>query len=150
MFREANIGPAQPRLRMLIQQAFRLPALQPILPAGRVMAPDVPRDLRLTVSGDKRLTLTWLMPEGTDPRTTYRVWATTTHEDGRRESQLLVQGLRTPGCTLRLADFAEGDCIEFGVEAVNSHGRATPCQVPVEFNLANEHWQSASSKSTAR
>ncbi len=146
MFREANIGPAQPRLRMLIQDAFRHTALPLALRAGEPEKPGVPRDLKVSVSG-KRLTLSWLMPPDTDEHTTYRVWATTTHPDGKRESELLVQGLQTTSCALRIADFAEGDCLELGVEAVNSYGVSTPCVLGVEFNLANHHATSALTES---
>lgn len=137
MFREGNVGPRQPRLRTYIQQAFRHTSLLPELARGQASRPGVPRDLRLAVRG-RLLTLSWLMPPDTDAKTTYRVWVTTMHEDGSRESELLVQGLTQTSCTLRLADFAEHDCLELGVEAVNSFGVATACEVSVEFNLVSE------------
>lgn len=139
MFREANIGPRQPHLRTLIQGKFRHLGLPLQIARGERLKPATPVDLRLGVRG-RRLTLGWMMPEETPQTTTYRVWVTTTHADGSRHSELLVQGLRTPSCTLRLADFEESDCLEFGVEAVNSFGVSTPCLHSVEFNLAGHRY----------
>lgn len=137
MFREANIGPAQPYLRSLIQREFKTTALPLPLKRGKEQAPPQPTQLHLKVQG-KQLQLSWQMPDSTAPQVSYRVWATTTHEDGKRETSLLVQGLKSKGCNLRLLDFREQDCIEFGVEAVNPWGISTPCDQSVEFNLLQD------------
>lgn len=137
MFREGNIGPSQPYLRTLIQREFEKTAIVPALERGKATKPTQPRDLRLRVQG-KHLTLSWKMPTPQLKGITYRVWATTTHENGKRESLLLVQGLKTTECTLRLLDFKSSDCLELGVEAVNSFGVSTPCDMPIEFNLLQD------------
>ncbi len=138
MFREGNIGPAQPRLRTLIQRSFAQTAITPALERGLQNKPAQPRELQLTVQEGKRLKLSWQMPSGDRRGISYRVWATTIHPNGKRESMLLVQGLRSTECTLRLADFQMEDCLELGVEAVNRLGVATPCDKAVEFNLHQE------------
>lgn len=137
MFREGNIGSSQPYLRTLIQRAFEHTSLVPELERGRSSRPEMPRDLRLVVQG-QNLTLSWQMPSHTPASTSYRVWATTTHADGRRFSKLLVQGLKAKECKLRLHDFREHDCLELGVEAVNPLGVSTPCDKAVEFNLLQD------------
>ena len=53
--------------------------------------------------------------------TTYRLWAVTTDAHGRREASLLS---------------SDYDCIELGVEAVNTFGVSTPCTEGLELNLA--------------
>lgn len=137
MFREGNIGERAPRVRTLIQHEFRLPAVQPVLTRGLAHKPNAPQNLRLSVSG-QQLTLRWEMPQPIPSGTTYRVWATTTHESGAREALLLVDGLAHTQCTMHLVDFSEGDCLELGVEAVNTFGVSTPSVQPIEFNLAND------------
>lgn len=138
LFREGNIGPRQPYLRTLIQRAFKHTALVPPLSRGKATAPPQPKALQLRIQRDRHIVLSWQMPETTPETTTYRVWATTTHANGSRESVLLVQGLKNTSCTLRLQDFRTQDCLELGVEAVNPLGVPTPCDKAVEFNLEQD------------
>lgn len=137
MFREGNIGPRQPYLRTLIQREFKHTALVPPLKRGKATPPRQPQNLHLKVQG-KHLLLSWQVPNGQIPGVTYRVWATTIHENGSRESQLLVQGLRRTECNLRLLDFRRHDCLILGVEAVNALGVSTACDKAVEFNLVQD------------
>lgn len=138
MFREGNIGPSQPYLRTLIQREFKHTALVPPLERGLLSKPQQPTGLHITVQEGKRMKLSWQMPQGTTVGISYRVWATTIHENGQRESFLLVQGLTSTECMLRLLDFREHDCLELGVEAVNRFGVSTPCDRAVEFNLVQD------------
>ena len=138
MFREAHIGPKYPYLRTLIQREFKQLSLLPPLPRGLEQKPAQPKDLHLKVHA-KQLHLSWQMPQDYDrSKITYRVWATTTHPNGRRESVLLVQGLKDTQCVLKLNSFDIEDCLELGVEAVNSFGVSTPCDRSVEFNLLQD------------
>lgn len=137
MFREKNIGPSVPRLRTLIQRAFRATVLPIEFKPYRT---DVPRlsapvltDLKLD---GEMLTLKWRAGTGKRPLS-YRVWAKVTHADGRQEGLLLAEGLKHTQCTLRITEFPSEDCIEFGVEALDEWNRATPCVAPIEYNLAN-------------
>ena len=68
--------------------------------------------------------------------TTYRLWAVTTDAHGHREVSLLSATLRNPHCLLVMSDLIDYDCIELGVEAVNTFGVSTPCTVGLELNLA--------------
>lgn len=90
------------------------------------------------------------MPQEPTAGTSYRVWATTTHENGQKESILLVQGLSTTECTLRLLDFRLQDCLELGVEAVNRLGVSTPCDKAVEFNLVQDRITSEQHKQATK
>ncbi|KGN86594.1 glycoside hydrolase family 10 protein [Porphyromonas sp. COT-290 OH860] len=135
MFREANIGHKEPLMRTLIQHEFRHLAL-PLPLYGRAM-PRAGEPTDLTIEQDKNIIrLSWRMPIGST-KATYRVWAKITHPDGRTEGIMLVQGLKEQSCALRISEFPSEDCIELGVEAVNTAGVATACRMPVEFNLAN-------------
>lgn len=137
MFREQHIGPRLPEVRSYIQEQFAQQALYPALARGREFQPARPTDLKLTVTG-RHLTLSWSMEARSPSPITYRVWATTHYHDGRKESYVLAEGLSEERCTMRLADFDEGDCLELGVEAVNRLGVSTPCHVGVEFNLLQD------------
>ncbi len=133
MFREKNIGPEQPRLRTLIQQAFRLPALMPKLPRGKHPSLVAPSQLKVS-SQEGKVHLSW---QGVEHPlgVTYRVWCTIVHANGRKESQLLVQGLKQPSCILRLVDFSGGDSIVLGVEAVNALGVSQASTESIEYKL---------------
>lgn len=134
MFREGNIGPRQPYLRTLIQREFKHTALVPPLKRGKNNPPRQPQMLQLRVQG-KHLLLSWQVQGGQIPNVSYRVWATTIHQDGKESSQLLVQGLKTTQCNLRLTDLRLGERLLLGVEAVNALGVPTPCDKAVEFRL---------------
>lgn len=137
MFREGSIGPRQPYLRTLIQRAFKYPALVPPVARGRATKPGQPHNLHLKIKG-RQMLLSWEMPSRQRANITYRVWAITSRADGTKESILLVQRLKEQSCTLRLNNFREHDCLELGVEAVNPLGVSTPCDEPIEFNLAQD------------
>lgn len=151
MFRLAHVAPQYPRLRTLIQRAFAAPAVLPVLPRGKAegLRPAVPRDLRVAVQG-KLLRLSWLMPEDTPSNITYRVWTTVIYPDGRREHELLIQGLKQRSCAMRLADFSEASQLELGVEAVNSYGVATPCQRSLTLDLEKQRRLATVPENTGR
>lgn len=150
MFREGNIGPSQPLLRTLIQREFKQTALVPPLDRGLATKPPQPHALHITIQEGRKLKLSWQMPQEPTAGTSYRVWATTTHENGQKESILLVQGLSTTECTLRLLDFRLQDCLELGVEAVNRLGVSTPCDKAVEFNLVQDRITSEQHKQATK
>lgn len=133
MFREKNIGPREPRLRTLIQKAFRQTALYPRLSRGKYPRVAAPDQLQINTEEGK-LRLSW---QGVEHPLgiTYRVWCTIRHADGREEHQLLVQGLKQPSCTLRLVDFSGGDSMTLGVEAVNALGVSQASTQSVTYNF---------------
>lgn len=128
MFRTEHVGPRHPLLRTFIQRAFVAPSLPITIPRGRNSAPDTPRGITLEVKQHEVL-ISWMMPPETDANTTYRIWATANHQ-GQEQSFLLTQGLRAMSFTLPLNQLPQGKNISFGVEAVNTFGAATPCEVP--------------------
>lgn len=137
MFRDAHVSESRPYLRTLVQEEFKTLALYPELARGKATKPAVPRGLELKKEG-KYLTLSWLMPEQEQEGVTYRVWGTTIHSDGKRESFLIKQGIKDTACTMSLAGFIASDRLELGVEAVNRFGVATPCDVAVVFHFTQE------------
>ena len=136
-FREQHTSSRFPLVRQVIEEAFASTALPLALKRGEATAPAAPEGLHAVFVSKKEFNLSWTLPRGASTRgITYRLWVTTTDSHGRRTATLLAQGLRSPECRLTLEDFVGDDCAEFGVEAVNSFGVATPIAHGLELNLA--------------
>ena len=136
-FRETHTGGRFPAVRRIIQEAFKHPALPLAYPRGLAHKPAAPKHLDAAVGQDGTILVRWSMPrEASADGTTYRLWAVTTDAHGRREASLLSSTLRNPHCLLMMSDLIDYDCIELGVEAVNTFGVSTPCTVGLELNLA--------------
>ncbi|MBF1373944.1 MAG: hypothetical protein HXN15_01665, partial [Porphyromonadaceae bacterium] len=59
----------------------------------------------------------------------------TTDESGAKHATLLAPRLTSPQCKLVASDFNGSSSIEFGVEAVNTFGVATPCTSALTISL---------------
>ena len=68
---------------------------------------------------------------------TWRLWVITTDTSGIKHATLLAPRLSSPQCKLIATDFDGNKSVEFGVEAVNSFGVATPCTASLTISLTD-------------
>ena len=127
-FREAHTGTSFPATRRVIRDAFRRQALPLAFARGLKSKPAPPRALTITPIDPREFLLSWSLPEGASREgITYRLWATTTDSEGRRQATILAERLSATQCKLHLEDFEGAEVVEFGIEAVNRFGVSTPC-----------------------
>ena len=135
-FREAHTGARFPATRRIIAEAFRPTALPLAFARGKAFQAAAPTELALKPAGRGEVILSWQQPEA--PKhlpLTWRLWVITTDESGAKHATLLAPRLTSPQCKLVASDFNGSSSIEFGVEAVNSFGVATPCTSALTISL---------------
>lgn len=137
-FREAHTGALFPATRRVIAEAFRPTALPLAFARGKAFRATAPTDLVLKPAERGELLLSWQQPEMTKHLPlTWRLWVITTDASGSKHATLLAPRLSAPQCKLIAADFEGNSSIEFGVEAVNSFGVATPCTTSLTISLTD-------------
>ncbi|KDU79335.1 hypothetical protein HMPREF1121_00068 [Porphyromonas sp. KLE 1280] len=135
-FREAHTGARFPATRRIIAEAFRPTALPLAFARGKAFQAAAPTELALKPAGRGEVILSWQQPEA--PKhlpLTWRLWVITTDESGAKHATLLAPRLTAPQCKLVASDFNGSSSMEFGVEAVNTFGVATPCTSALTISL---------------
>ena len=137
-FREAHTGARFPATRSIIAEAFRPTALPLAFARGKAFQAAAPTDLVLKPTGRGEVLLSWQQPEMTKHLPlTWRLWIITTDASGIKHATLLAPRLSSPQCKLVATDFDGNRSVEFGVEAVNSFGVATPCTASLTISLTD-------------
>lgn len=126
-FRDEFISNRYSQMRESIRKEFRTQALLPELSRGKNYLPTTPFDVKLEHRGAEYY-LSWQMKEPIDKRIKYRVWASIKDEKGDTANRLLADGVSDLSFKVPSSVLASAERIEFGVEAVNSFGVATPCE----------------------
>ncbi len=142
-FRAEHISSRNEVMKQKIKQSFIKPALLPQL-QGVKHTPKHPSHLQTQVFADKSIKLRWHYPSPKSNEVYFRVWGTIYQDNGKKQSFLLADKVTENECVFRLKQGFKGNCLELGVEAVNSIWRASnPCQKSLEFNLNEFREQTA-------
>lgn len=137
-FREMHVGNRFPKMRDAIKKKFEKEALLPPIQRGKEMLVSEPKDLKLipvdTIKNKYRLS--WkidLTAKQKGQECTFNVWAKIDKTDGTKEGCLIAKNVKTTSIDIPVDILLKAKEIEFGVEAVNSLGVATPCRYGVMY-----------------